>query len=151
MTDAETTARKQRGRPWPKGTSGNPTGRPAGSRHKSILTLEALIEGEGEAVVRAMVKAALSGDVSAGRILLDRLVPARGDRPLAIALPPLQSPADAVSAHASIAQALAAGAISAREAGELAKVIDGFVQAATAHDLEARIVALENQGGRNEI
>ena len=31
---AETTAEKQRGRPFPPGVSGNPAGRPKGSRHK---------------------------------------------------------------------------------------------------------------------
>ncbi len=33
---------KPRGRPWPAGTSGNPRGRPRGSRHKTTL---AVIEG----------------------------------------------------------------------------------------------------------
>jgi hypothetical protein len=33
---------KPRGRPWPKGVSGNPAGRPPGSRHKITL---ALLEG----------------------------------------------------------------------------------------------------------
>ena len=33
---------KPRGRPWPKGVSGNPAGRPPGSRHKTTL---AVLEG----------------------------------------------------------------------------------------------------------
>jgi hypothetical protein len=33
---------KSRGRPWPKGVSGNPAGRPSGSRHKITL---AVLEG----------------------------------------------------------------------------------------------------------
>ncbi len=33
---------KPRGRPWPKGTSGNPKGRPPGSKHKTTL---AVLEG----------------------------------------------------------------------------------------------------------
>ena len=33
---------KPRGRPWPKGVSGNPAGRPSGSRHKITL---AVLEG----------------------------------------------------------------------------------------------------------
>jgi len=33
---------KPRGRPWPKGVSGNPAGRPTGSRHKITL---AVLEG----------------------------------------------------------------------------------------------------------
>ena len=41
-----------------------------------LLLLADLIDGEGEAIVRALVTAATSGDVSAGRALLDRLVDA---------------------------------------------------------------------------
>ena len=33
---------KPRGRPWPKGVSGNPAGRPPGSRHKTTM---AMLEG----------------------------------------------------------------------------------------------------------
>lgn len=33
---------KPRGRPWPKGVSGNPAGRPPGSRHKTTM---AVLEG----------------------------------------------------------------------------------------------------------
>src|SRR4051812_28112833 len=66
---------KQGGR-FQLGQSGNPLGRPAGSRNKATLLLVKLIDGEGEDIVRALVTAAKSGDVSAGRALLDRLVPA---------------------------------------------------------------------------
>lgn len=38
---------KPRGRPWPKGISGNPRGRPRGSKHKITL---AVVEGVARAV-----------------------------------------------------------------------------------------------------
>ena len=34
------------------GQSGNPSGRPHGSRNKATLALEALLDGEGEAITR---------------------------------------------------------------------------------------------------
>ena len=67
---------------WAPGQSGNPHGRPKGSRNRASLLLEHLIEGEGEAVVRALLAAAKGGDVSAARALLDRLVPPRKERPV---------------------------------------------------------------------
>ena len=82
---------KQGGR-FPPGQSGNPLGRPAGSRNKAILLLAELIDGEGENIVRTLVNAAKARDVSAGHALLDRLVPPRKDRPVAFALPALKPP-----------------------------------------------------------
>jgi hypothetical protein len=44
------------------GASGNPAGRPKGSRNKATLFREALQEGEAEAIVRLVVAAALAGE-----------------------------------------------------------------------------------------
>jgi Family of unknown function (DUF5681) len=43
---ADNTAEIQRGRPFEKGVSGNPTGRPRGSRNATTLALEALLDGQ---------------------------------------------------------------------------------------------------------
>src|SRR4051812_30098578 len=92
---------KQRGRFQP-GQSGNPLGRSAGSRNKATLLLADLIDG----------------DVSAGRALLDRLVPARKDRPVAFALPTLHTAADAAQALAALTVAVASGTLTPSEATE---------------------------------
>ena len=39
---------------WAPGQSGNPRGRPSGSRNRASLLLEHLIEGEGEALVKLL-------------------------------------------------------------------------------------------------
>ncbi len=43
---AENTAKKQRGRPFKAGRSGNPEGRPRGSRNNATMAVEALLDGE---------------------------------------------------------------------------------------------------------
>src|SRR4051794_181498 len=48
VPDAEETAKKQRGQPFQPGQSGNPHGRPKGSRNKTTLLAEALLEGESK-------------------------------------------------------------------------------------------------------
>jgi hypothetical protein len=137
---------KQGGRFQP-GQSGNPLGRPAGSRNTATLLLADLINGEGEDIVRALVTAAKSGDVSAGRALLDRLVPPRKDRPVAFALPALHTAADAAKAMAALTAAVASGALTPSETTELARLVEAFTKALEAADFETRLAALEQHMG----
>jgi Family of unknown function (DUF5681) len=44
------TDKKQPGGQFKPGQSGNPNGRPTGSRNRATLAIEALLEGEGEAL-----------------------------------------------------------------------------------------------------
>ena len=44
------------------GQSGNPAGRPKGSRNRSTLVLEAIFEGEAEKLSRKAIELALDGD-----------------------------------------------------------------------------------------
>ena len=69
------------------GQSGNPAGRPKGARHASTLAIEALLDGEGEAITRKAIEAAKAGDMVAIRLVLDRICPPRKSRPIHIELP----------------------------------------------------------------
>jgi hypothetical protein len=95
-----------------------------------------------------MIKAATEGDVSAGRALLDRLVPPRKDRPVLFELPPLTSASDAPPAMAAIVSAVAAGHLTAGEASDLAGLVERFARTIEVADLEARITALEGRTAR---
>lgn len=59
MTGAENAAGKQRGTPFKPGQSGNPAGKAKGTRHKVTLALEALLEGEAEALTRKAIELGL--------------------------------------------------------------------------------------------
>src|ERR1700674_4346660 len=59
-----------------KFVKGNP-GMPRGSRHKTTIMLERLLDGEAEALHRAIVAAAKAGDPTAMRLLYERLNPPR--------------------------------------------------------------------------
>ena len=71
---------KQRGRPFVKGQSGNPAGRPRRPRMGSTIAVQLAIEGAAEALGRKAVELALGGDAAALRLCLDRLMPSRRDR-----------------------------------------------------------------------
>jgi len=73
----EFAAGKQRGRPFERGVSGNPAGKPKGARHRATLAAEALLDGEAEALTRKAIELALEGNIFALKICLDRILPAR--------------------------------------------------------------------------
>lgn len=128
-----------RGRPF---QPGNP-GRPKGARNRTTLALEALLDGEAEAITRKAVAMALTGDTTAMRLVMDRIMPPRKDRPVLFAMPKLETAADAVKASAALVDAVAAGDITPAEAGELAKLVDGFTKAVELHDIQQRLEKLE--------
>jgi hypothetical protein len=105
--------------------------------------LEGLIEGQGEAVVQALLAAAKGGDVSAARALLDRLVPPRKERPVKVALSELRSAKDARDALA--AAVAAEGEMLPGEGEALVKLLEAYARTAAAAELEERVAALEGR------
>jgi len=145
---AENTAGMQRGKPFPKGKSGNPRGKPKGARHKTTLLAEKLMQDDAENIVNAVLTAARSGDMTAARIVLDRIAPARRDNPVAFALPKIKRPADAVAASVAVLSAVADGRLTPGEALEVSKLIEGFVKALEVAELEQRLNELEERMGQ---
>ncbi len=119
-------AASTRGRPFERGNAG----RPKGARNKTTLALEALLEGEGEALTRKAVEMALAGDTTALRLCMDRIMPARKDRHITFDLPKLETASDLVKATAALVEAVARGQITPSEAGELSKLVEGCAKAA---------------------
>src|SRR5262249_30249825 len=113
-----------RGRPFRPGQSGNPAGRPKGARNRASLLLQALLEGEAEAVGRKLIELAKQGEGRALKACLDRLLPAQRDRPVCFDLPPIETVADLPKASAAILAAVADGEITPSEALKLAKLVD---------------------------
>ena len=136
------TARKQAGG-FQKGQSGNPHGRPMGSRNNATLACEALLEGQAEALTQKAVEMALSGDTVALKLCLERIYPVRKDRPVTFAMPPITSARDAANIAAAIAQAVAAGHVTPSEAAEIAKVVDVYVRAYQTAELDDRTARVE--------
>jgi hypothetical protein len=124
LIDAEGAARKQRGRPFRKGCSGNPAGPPAGSRNKTTMAAEALLDGEAEAITRKAIERAIEGDPTALRLCLERIISARRDRPVRFELPQIMSIVNAVAASAALLTAVAAGGLTPSEAADIGKLVD---------------------------
>jgi hypothetical protein len=144
---AENTGRKQKPQLFKHGQSGNPTGRPVGARNRATLAMETLLDGEAEAITRKAVELAKDGDGPALRLCMERIMPARRDRPTAIHLPKLERAADAVKANAALVAAVAAGELTPVEASELAKLVESFVRAIEVTDVQDRLAKLEAVAG----
>jgi hypothetical protein len=134
-----------RGRPFQKGQSGNPAGRPAGARNRKTLAAAMLLDGEAEGLTRRAVELALAGDPTALRLCIERILPPCRERTIEFTLPPIESPADIAPAMKAVAAALADGVISPGESEAIARMVDTFVRTIETSDFERRLAELERQ------
>ncbi|PSC02701.1 hypothetical protein SLNSH_22840 [Alsobacter soli] len=141
MTDDNSQNSKRKG--FQPGQSGNPAGRPPGTRNKTLLALECLMDGEALELTRKVVEDAKNGDSVAMRLCMDRIFPPRKDRPVRFKIPNLAKASDAVQASAAIVQAVAEGELSPSEASELSKVVQGWIEALKASDHDERLARIE--------
>jgi Family of unknown function (DUF5681) len=130
-----------RGRPFPKGQSGNPAGRRVGSRNTATMAAQKLLASEAEALTRKAVEVALAGDPTAMRLCLERILPR--ERAVEFALPPIKSAADIAQAMGAVTAALAGGLISPGEAQAIARVFTTFVHTIETSDFDKRLQRLE--------
>ncbi len=132
------------GRPFQKGQSGNPAGRPCGSRNAATLLAEALIDDDAEAITRKVKTMALDGDRAMLKLAYETIVPRRA-RTRPFALPEINSAADLAPAMSAIARAVAEGAITPFDAAELARMVQIMMQAFETSDFDRRLAALERE------
>jgi hypothetical protein len=140
--------RRGSGRPFAKGVSGNPAGRPVGARNAATELAQALLDGEADALVRRCVALALDGNPAAMKLCLERLVPRRA-RSVRLALPPIESAADIAPAIGAIARSVAEGGLSPDDGAELSRIVESWVRALEAGDFERRLKQLEDATGED--
>jgi hypothetical protein len=86
--------------------SGNRARGPKGARHKCLLSVEALLDGEAEGLTRKAIELALSGDTTALRLCIKRILPARKDRPVQLQMPEIEGVQDLTEATAALLRLL---------------------------------------------
>ena len=123
---------------------GNP-GKKPGIRHKTTLAIQALLDGEAEALTRKAVEMALAGDTVALRLCLERIAPPRKDTPVRFELPPMEGAANAAAAMGAILEGVSRGDLTPSEASSLAGLVEGYRKALEMTELEARLKAVEER------
>ncbi|QCI92120.1 DUF5681 domain-containing protein [Novosphingobium sp. EMRT-2] len=147
-TPADNAPKKQRGRPFQRGRSGNPAGKAKGTRNRATMACEALLDGQTEQLTQKAIDLALKGDVQALRICMDRIAPPRRDRPVVFELPKVEAAADHPVALAAIMAAVASGDLTPTEGQSLAAMLAEHRKALETADIETRLAALEANNGR---
>jgi hypothetical protein len=110
-----------RGRPWVKGQSGNPAGRPSRARQAAYVA-EALIQRKTVPLTDKLIELALAGDRAALRLCLDRIAPARREPPVDLDFPKIETRADLKAALTIIAEAAASGSLTTSQCQTLTRM-----------------------------
>lgn len=149
----ENTGEIQENGRFKKGKSGNPRGKPKGARHRASMMAEMLFENGIEVVCEQVLSQAKEGNLHAAKIVLDRLLPPRKDRPINFRLPFIKNTADAMAASQLICYAVGNGEITPLEGESLSKIIEIQAKNIELFDFEVRLQKIEKNIGqkRDEI
>jgi hypothetical protein len=127
------------------GQSGNPAGRPRGSRNKKTLALEALLDGESEALMQRLIDLSKMGDDLAMRLCVERMLAPHRERPVPLKLPRIESDQDARRAAAEVMDALGEGEITPKEAERLLRAVAGAAMIMQSTEVAARLNWIEER------
>jgi translation elongation factor EF-Tu-like GTPase len=123
------------------GQSGNPRGRPRGKRNSNVEMRDAIAQRIPDVVSRVVI-AALSGDMTAAKLLLDRVLPPLRPRDEPVPLPvPLS--ANLSGRGEVVVQALMAGRLSATDASAILGALAHQARLLESTELDRRVSELE--------
>jgi hypothetical protein len=136
-------SRTKQGR-WTKGTSGNPSGRPVGSRNRATLLVEQLLEADAEVIVHKTLELAKKGNIHALRLCLERLAPPKKERPIELEVTPTHNTYDLPITFQQILTAVAEGRLTPGEGQTIAAILAVHAQSLEPNELARRVLVLES-------
>jgi len=119
------------------------TGRPKGSRNKTTIAIESLLQGQAEALTQTAVVTALEGDSVALKLCIERIAPAPKDQPVSFSLSKINNALDASEAAGSVLTAVSKGELTPIEATRVMGLIDSYRRTLELTEIEQRIQAFE--------
>jgi hypothetical protein len=124
-------------------------GRPKGKKSASTVLLRAILEDEGEEIIRKVIDNAKDGDSVCMKLCVERLIPVAREREVRLELPKIETAEDVTKAIASVLTALAEGQITPNEGQSIAALLETHRKALETLQFEKRIEALEAQANES--
>src|SRR3954451_16742050 len=134
--DASKNTKRTYGRPFEKGNRASP-GRPQGSRNSATIMAEKLMQDGIDNIIKTVMDAANQGDMTAARLVLERIVPVRKGRTVNLTLPQLNTAEDVSKAVSVTVKAMADGDLTPDEAATVAGVLEAKRRTIEVTDLES--------------
>jgi hypothetical protein len=136
VDDLSDKPRRVRGKPFAKGNSG----RPKGSRNRTTVLLEQILEKDAVKIVQTTVALAKKKDRTALRLVFPQLFGAKKERSIQLDLVPVNSVAAGAVAMRQVVEYVAAGKISPSEGQAVLEMIEKLVQVFRQNDCEIEAV-----------
>jgi hypothetical protein len=105
------------------GKSGNPAGRPKGVKDRRVALREKLFL-HADQLIEIVTLCAKSGDMTAMRIVMERIIPPLREDPINVTVPKIECVADCAHAQSEVIQAVACGEILASEGQAISNLIE---------------------------
>src|SRR6059058_4890853 len=112
-----------RGRPFETGNKFG-RGRPRGSRNKATLAAQALLDGHSEALIRKCLHMALTGDATAMRLCMERVLPTRKELHVSVARMRGRTAAEIAQTFDVLLKQLSSGQLTPNEAQTMTNILE---------------------------
>ena len=132
---------------FPKGQSGNPSGRPKGIPDRRT-ELRRLLEPHASELVQKLVELAKAGDTTALRICIDRLIPPLRASDASIKRPGLLG--SLTDQGNAVMAAIGSGNLPPDTGSTLMQALGTLARITEADELEKRVQSLEERYGRDQ-
>jgi len=130
-----------RGKPFAPGNKLG-RGRPRGSRNKTTLLAQELLDSYAEPLVRKCLHMALQADPKAMQLCMDRILPARRDLPVKIGKLPMSTAAELSKVSEMVLQKVASGQITVTQGLGFSELIENRRGTIETVEVDARVRAL---------
>jgi putative DNA primase/helicase len=112
---------------------------------KATLLVETLFEDGIQEVALKVLALARQGDLQACRLVIERILPVRKDRPISVNLPEITTAEDAAQAMGAVLAAVANGDMTPLEGSEVTQLIETYLQTLEIKEFDARLRAIEGK------
>jgi len=129
----------------------NGNGRPAGARNRKHRALEAAARSRALPLLSKVITAAENGDMTAAKIIFDRIWPKPRTAPIQCELPKTETPADVRAAMLEVIQRVSRGELTADDGASLVAMMRDVLDAHSVKVLAADDDDAANIGDVREI